>query len=209
TISLQFLPGDQLLFWSDSFIAVYRPDSSDSSVMSTKFLTRLPSTHYFGLLGQHRSSAIPFVSNSMTVPLLALSESGAEVTHFDVWLASTEGSGTTDYGFSYRRSISYLLAPWIKPFSLGAINGGHSRMVWITSTEGQPFGIALGRHCPSNSDPALSYEAQLGVAELDMGKYKEVLVEHAPSGPLFAFHEGEGKLLGGVRGVSDLFMMEY
>ncbi|KAG8770118.1 hypothetical protein FRC12_004506 [Ceratobasidium sp. 428] len=211
TISLQFLPDDQLLFQSDSFIAVYKPDSLDSSDMVTKFITRLPSTHYFGLLGQRQSSTIPFAFDHMTVPLLALSENGAEITHFDVRLASSdvESAGANDYGFSYRRSASYLLASWMRPFSLGAINGGYSRSVWITSSEGQPFGIALGRLCIDNGDPALSYEAQLNPTELDLGKYKEALVEHAPSGPLFAFHQGEGKLLGGVRGVPDLFMMEY
>ncbi|KAG8745426.1 hypothetical protein FRC10_008136 [Ceratobasidium sp. 414] len=210
TISLQFLPNDQLLFQSDSFIAIYKPVSPDSSVISTRFLTRLPSTHYFGLLAQRRSSAARSLSNYTSVPLLALSESGAEVTHFDIRLPSdAENTGADDYGFSYRRSVSYLLAPWMKPFSLGAINGGHSRLVWITSAEGQPFGIALGRLCAGNSDPLQQYEAPLNPAELDLGEYRKALLEHAPSGPLFAFHEGEGKLLGGVRGTPDLFMMEY
>ncbi|KAG9090445.1 hypothetical protein FRC06_001081 [Ceratobasidium sp. 370] len=211
TISLQFLPNDQLLFQSDSFIAIFKPVSSDSSVMSTRFLTRLPSTHYFGLLTQRRSSAVSSLPNYMSVPLLALSESGAEVTHFDIRLppSDAENAGTDDYGFSYRRSVSYLLVPWMKPFSLGAINGGHSRLVWITSAEGQPFGVALGRQCQGNSDPLQLYEAPLNPTELDLGEYRKALLEHTPSGPLFAFHEGEGKLLGGVRGTPDLFMMEY
>ncbi|KAG8704946.1 hypothetical protein FRC08_001935 [Ceratobasidium sp. 394] len=209
TISLQFLPNDQLLFQSDSYIAIYKPVSPDSSVISTRFLTRLPSTHYFGLLAQRRSSAAPSIPNYMSVPLLALSESGAEVTHFDIRLSPSDGENTGDYGFSYRRSVPYLLAPWMKPFSLGTINGGHSRLVWMTSAEGQPFGIALGRLCQGSSDPLQLYEAPLNPTELELGEYRKALLEHTPSGPLFAFHEGEGKLLGGVHGTPDLFMMEY
>ncbi|QRV82545.1 hypothetical protein RhiJN_10560 [Ceratobasidium sp. AG-Ba] len=211
TISLQFLPDDQLLFQSDSFIGVYKPVAPDSSVMEDKYVTKLPSTHFFGLLTQRRSSNIPSMPDYMSVPLVALSSSGAEVTHFDLCIPPHDAANDLkdDYRLSHRRSASYLLVPWMKPFSLGTINGGYSRLVWITSTEGRPFGIALGRQCVGNGDPTLSYQAPLDRTELDLGEYGKALIEHAPSGPLFAFHEGEGKLLGGVRGVPDLFMINY
>jgi hypothetical protein len=179
--------------------------------MSPKYFTRLPSTHFFGLLAQHSSSTIPSVGDYMSVPLLALGSNGEEVTHFDIRVASTEveAPGDSDYRFSQRRSLSYLLAPWLRPFSLGTINGGHSRRVWITSGQGRPFGIALGRLGTSHSDPTLSYQSPLNRTALDLGKYGEALIKQAPSGPLFVFHEGEGKLFGGVRRTPDLFMLEY
>jgi hypothetical protein len=205
------LPYNQLLARSDGFIAVYKPVSLDSSTMLPRYFTRLPSTHFFGLLAQHHSSTIPSVGDYMSVPLLALGSNGTEVTHFDIRVASAEVdvSGVSDYGLSHRRSVSYLLVPWLQPFSLGTINGGHSRLVWITSGKGRPFGIALGRQSTNHSDPTVSYQSPLDRTALDLGDYGAALVEQAPLGPLFVFHEGEGKLLGGVRRTPDLFMLEY
>ncbi|QRV96547.1 F-box and WD-40 domain protein [Ceratobasidium sp. AG-Ba] len=211
TITLQFLPNDQLLFRSDTFIAVYKPVAPDSSVMATKSVITSPSTLFFGLFTQRRSANVPFMSDYMSVPLLALCSNGTEVAHFDLCVPpfDTEDGLVSDYRLSHRLSTSYQLVPWIKPFSLGTINGGHSRLVWITSTGGRPFGIALGRLSVGNGDPTLSYQTQLGLTGLDLGDYGKALAKHAPSEPFFAFHEGEGKLFGGIRGIPDLFMMNY
>ncbi|KAB5591779.1 hypothetical protein CTheo_4771 [Ceratobasidium theobromae] len=210
TISLQFLPCDQLLVCSDSFIAVYKPVSRVTTAMESKYWTPVPSTNFFGLITQHRSSSIA-LSSHMSVPIWALSTKGTEITHFDLRVASydSEGSETNDYGLALRRSVSYLLSPSLPPFPMGTINGGHSRLVWIAEGSGQFFGVALGRICTGQYSPYTSYQTPLDRAALDLGEYGRLIKEHAPSGPLFVFHEGEGKLLGGVRGAPDLVMLEY
>jgi hypothetical protein len=177
--------------------------------MESKYWTPVPSTNFFGLLAQYRSSSIT-VSSHMSVPILALSTDGTEITHFDLRVACSDLEGSEiDYGLSHRRSVSYMFSPLLQPFSMGTINGGHSRLVWITSGSGQPFGIALGRVCTGQYSPSTSYQAPLNRAVLDLDEYAELIRECSPSGPLFVFHEGEGKLLGGVRGAPDLVMIAY
>lgn len=178
--------------------------------MESKYWTPVPSTNFFGLITQHRSSSIA-LSSHMSVPIWALSTKGTEITHFDLRVASydSEGSETNDYGLALRRSVSYLLSPSLPPFPMGTINGGHSRLVWIAEGSGQFFGVALGRICTGQYSPYTSYQTPLDRAALDLGEYGRLIKEHAPSGPLFVFHEGEGKLLGGVRGAPDLVMLEY
>ncbi|KAF8606176.1 hypothetical protein BDV93DRAFT_521027 [Ceratobasidium sp. AG-I] len=213
TMSLQFLPHDQLVVQSNSFIAVYRPAPPPSSTIMLKYNTPLPSTHFFGLLTQRRSSSILPNLEDLSIPILALGGNGSEITHFDLRISSDiDNFGTHDYGLSHRRSVSYMLVPWLHPFALGTINGGHSRLAWITSGaagRGEPFGIALGRRCTGNGDPEALYQAPLDRAALDLGAYGKALGRESPSGPLFAFHEGEAKLFGGVMGSPELFILEY
>lgn len=209
-MSLQFLPHDQLLVQSDSFIAVYRPAPPPSTTIMLKYNTPLPSTQFFGLLTQRRSSSLAPDRKDLSIPILALGSNGSEVTHFDLRVSSdVENFGTHDYGLSHRRSVSYMLVPWLHPFALGTINGGHSRLVWITSGRGGPLGIALGRRCTGDSDPEALYQAPLNRAALDLGAYGEALTRESPAGPFFAFHEGEAKLLGGIMGSPDLFILGY
>ncbi|KAF8606174.1 hypothetical protein BDV93DRAFT_521023 [Ceratobasidium sp. AG-I] len=213
TVSLQFLPHDQFIVQSDAFIAVYKPMPPPSTIIVIKYHTPVPSTHFFGLLTQRRSSSIVPSSETLNIPMLALSENGSDVTHFDLHVSSDiEDHGTHDYRLSPRHSFSYKLVPWLQPFALGTINGGHSRLAWITSGaagRGEPFGIALGRRCMGNGDPEALYQAPLDRAALDLGAYGKVLGRESPSGPLFAFHEGEAKLFGGVMGSPELFILEY
>lgn len=178
--------------------------------MILKYTTALPSTQYFGLLTQHRSSTIVSYLEDLSVPILALSDSGTEISHLDLRISSDiESFGTRDYRLSHRRSVSYMLVPWLQPFSFGIINGGHSRLVWITSGREGHFGIALGRRYTGNADPEALFQAPLNRAALNMGAYGEALSRRSPSRPLFAFHEGEAKLFGGVLGSPELFILEY
>ncbi|KAH7322274.1 hypothetical protein B0J17DRAFT_244845 [Rhizoctonia solani] len=211
TISLQFLPCDQLLVYSDSFIAVYKPLTQLTTVMERKYWTRVPSETFFGLLTQRRSSSIT-ATGHMRIPILAFDSTGKEITHYDLRVpcSDPEGSEPDEYGLTHRRSVSYLLSPGLNPFSMGTISGGCYRMVWITmGINRQPAGIALGRISLGNHDPSTSYQAPLDRALLDLGGYADLIQTQTPSGPLFAFNEGEGMLFGGVRRGSELIMLQY
>ncbi|CAE6512466.1 unnamed protein product [Rhizoctonia solani] len=211
TISLQFLPYDQLLVYSDSFIAIYKPVTPSTTTMERKYWTHVPTETFFGLLTHRRSSNITS-SGHMRIPILAFSGTGKEITHYDLRVpcSEPEGSEIDDYGLTHRRSVSYILSTSLDAFSMGTINGGCYRMAWVTmGAGGQPFGIALGRISLGNYDPSTSYQAPLDRALIDLGDYKELIMMQSPLGPLFAFHEGEGVLFGGVRKGSDLVMLQY
>ncbi|CUA74839.1 hypothetical protein RSOLAG22IIIB_05734 [Rhizoctonia solani] len=211
TISLQFLPYDQLLVISDSFIAVYKPVTSLSTTMERKYWTHVPTETFFGLLTQRRSSNITTLGH-MRIPILAFGSTGTEITHYDLRVPSSEpeGSEPDDYGLTHRRSFSYLLSPSLGVFSMGTINGGGYRMAWITTGISRLLcGIAFGRASLGNYDPSKSYQAPLDRFLLDLGEYGDLVKMHSPSGPLFAFHEGEGMLLGGVRRGCELIMLQY
>ncbi|KAF8745680.1 hypothetical protein RHS02_01286, partial [Rhizoctonia solani] len=211
TITLQFLPCDQLLIYSDSFIAIHKPVAPSTTVMERKYWTHLPTETFFGLLNQFRSSSITN-SGHMRVPILAFSNSGEEITHYDLRVPylEAEGSEPGSYGLTHRRSFFYLLSPALGAFSMGTVNGGCYRSVWITTGSSfQPLGIALGRRFANSYDPSMSHQAPLDRALLDLGDYGDLAMIQGRPGPLFAFHEGEGMLLGGTRGGSDLVMLEY
>ncbi|CAE6349667.1 unnamed protein product [Rhizoctonia solani] len=211
TITLQFLPCDQLLIYSDSFIVIYKPITPSTTTMERKYWTHLPTETFFGLLNQRRSSSIT-TSGHMRVPILAFSSTGREITHYDLRVpySDTENSEPDGYGLTHRRSVSYLLSPALGAFAMGTINGGCHRSVWITTGSGfRPFGIALGRRSTDSHDPSISYQAPLDRALLDLSNYEDLIMTQKPLAPLFAFHEGEGMLLGGVRRGSDLFMLAY
>ncbi|KDN47215.1 hypothetical protein RSAG8_03694, partial [Rhizoctonia solani AG-8 WAC10335] len=208
TISIQFLPYDRLLVYSDSFIAVYKPMTPLTTTMERKYWTRLPTETFFGLLTHRRSSNIT-ASGHMRIPILAFGSTGAEIIHYDFRVPCSE-SEPDDYGLTHRRSVSYLLSTSFSAFSMGNVNGGCYRMAWIMmGVNRQPCGIALGRTSLGNYDPSTSYQAPLDRSLLHLGDYADLIKTQTPSGPLFAFHEGEGMLLGGVRGGSGLIMLQY
>ncbi|KAF8606175.1 hypothetical protein BDV93DRAFT_553939 [Ceratobasidium sp. AG-I] len=213
TVSLQFLPHDQLVVQSEDSIAVYKPVPPPSTTIMLKYDPPLPPTYFFGLLTQRCSSSIVPYSENLNIPILVLGGNANDLTHFDLHVSSDiEGFGTHDYRLSPRRSFSCSLVRWLQPFALGTINGGHSRLVWIVfgpSGRGGPFGIALGRRCPGNGDPEARYQAPLDRAALDLGAYGKALSRKSPSDPLFAFHEGEAKLFGGIMRSPRLFILEY
>ncbi|CAE6463575.1 unnamed protein product [Rhizoctonia solani] len=211
TISLQFLPYDQLLVYTDSFIAVYKPVTHSTTTMERKYWTHVPTETFFGLLTQRRSSNLTN-SSHIRIPILAFDSSGTQITHYDLRVPCSEqgGSEPDDYGLTHRRSVSYLLSATLGPFSMGTINGGCYRLVWITTgTNRRPCGIALGRTSLGNYDPSTSYQAPLDRFLLDLGNYADLIKTHSLSGSLFAFHEGEGMLLGGVRRGWKLIMLQY
>ncbi|KEP49956.1 hypothetical protein V565_089520 [Rhizoctonia solani 123E] len=209
TISLQFLPCDQLLVYTDSFIAVYKPVTPSTTTMERKYWTRVPSETFFGLLTQRRSSNLTN-GGHIRIPILAFDNTGTQITHYDLRVPCSEPGEPDDYGLTHRRSVTYLLTAGLGPFSMGTINGGCSRMVWITAgTNRQACGIAFGRTSLGNYDPSTSYQAPLDRFLLDLSSYAALIKAHSLSGPLFAFHEGEGVLLGGVRRGWKLIMLQY
>ncbi|CAE7101614.1 unnamed protein product [Rhizoctonia solani] len=211
TISLQFLPYDQLLVYSDSFIAIYKPITHLTTTMERKYWTHVPTETFFGLLTQRRSANIT-TSGHMRIPILAFSSIGTEITHYDLRIPCSElvGFEPDDYGLTHRRSVSYLLSPSLSPFSMGTVNGGCYRMAWVTmGVNRHPCGVALGRTFLGNYDPSTSYQAPLDRSMLDLGDYQDLIKTQYPAGPLFAFHEGEGMLLGGVRRGWRLIMLQY
>ncbi|GAB1524038.1 hypothetical protein RhiTH_007190 [Rhizoctonia solani] len=195
----------------EGFIAIHKPVAPSTTVMERKYWTHLPTETFFGLLNQFRSSSITN-SGHMRVPILAFSNSGEEITHYDLRVPylEAEGSEPGSYGLTHRRSFFYLLSPALGAFSMGTVNGGCYRSVWITTGSSfQPLGIALGRRFANSYDPSMSHQAPLDRALLDLGDYGDLAMIQGRPGPLFAFHEGEGMLLGGTRGGSDLVMLEY